>query len=263
MNLTSVRSERIYIGCCGQDYYTDITFYINLRRKPLFYTVNLVMPCMLIAFLTTFVFYLTDHKVTFAISVLVALSVFWLVLVDLIPPNSEVIPLFGQYLMFTMALVSMSIFATVCIMNIHYRNSSTHGMSPWMRIVFLKFLPKILRLKVPQWNEDIDSKTQERRKILKYSIEFDEKLCGAFNRCPAVNYSYEDNENYENFDSDSTILKRIYGDVIREITKNFNVIADHLSNREEESKVLKEVSPKCNTVCTFSRFPKIGLTLLT
>lgn len=47
MALTSKRQEQLYPGCCGQDFYIDITFEIALRRKALFYTVNLVIPCML------------------------------------------------------------------------------------------------------------------------------------------------------------------------------------------------------------------------
>ena len=46
---------------------TDITFYITIRRKTLFYTVNLIIPCVGISFLTVLVFYLpsdSGEKVT-------------------------------------------------------------------------------------------------------------------------------------------------------------------------------------------------------
>ena len=45
----------------------DITFYMTLRRKTLFYTVNLIIPCVGISFLTVLVFYLpsdSGEKVT-------------------------------------------------------------------------------------------------------------------------------------------------------------------------------------------------------
>lgn len=47
IELTSKRHEQLYPGCCGQDMYIDITFEMILRRKALFYTVNLVIPCVL------------------------------------------------------------------------------------------------------------------------------------------------------------------------------------------------------------------------
>lgn len=37
---------------------TDITFHISIRRKTLFYTVNLILPTLLISFLCILVFYL-------------------------------------------------------------------------------------------------------------------------------------------------------------------------------------------------------------
>ena len=46
---------------------TDITFYITIRRKTLFYTVNLILPTVLISFLCVLVFYLpaeAGEKVT-------------------------------------------------------------------------------------------------------------------------------------------------------------------------------------------------------
>jgi len=44
--------------CCKDDPYFDVTFKLLIRRKPLFYMVNLVVPCVNIAFLTILVFYL-------------------------------------------------------------------------------------------------------------------------------------------------------------------------------------------------------------
>uniref|UniRef100_A0A5S6R535 Neurotransmitter-gated ion-channel ligand-binding domain-containing protein n=1 Tax=Trichuris muris TaxID=70415 RepID=A0A5S6R535_TRIMR len=153
LELSSDRHEVLYPGCCGQDYYIDITFYITLRRKALFYTVNLVVPCTLIAIWTTFVFYLPAccrEKITFSISVLVALIVFFLVLVDLIPPTSLVIPFMAKYLLFTLTLVTVSIIVTVVTLDINHRDGATHKMPKWMRWLFLRKLPRLLRMKLPQ-----------------------------------------------------------------------------------------------------------------
>lgn len=40
----------------------DITFNIKMRRKTLFYTVNLIIPCVGITFLTVLVFYLPSDS---------------------------------------------------------------------------------------------------------------------------------------------------------------------------------------------------------
>lgn len=41
----------------------DVTFYLIIRRKPLFYVINILVPCVLISFMVALVFYLpADSK---------------------------------------------------------------------------------------------------------------------------------------------------------------------------------------------------------
>ena len=54
------RHEKFYT-CCDEPY-LDITFNITMRRKTLFYTVNLIIPCMGISFLTVLTFYLPSDS---------------------------------------------------------------------------------------------------------------------------------------------------------------------------------------------------------
>lgn len=55
------------------------------------------------------------------------------------------IPLIGEYLVFTVIFVTLSIVITVCAINSHHCSSSTHhNMAPWVRRIFLHDLPKVL-----------------------------------------------------------------------------------------------------------------------
>ena len=56
----AIRNVKFYT-CCEEPY-LDITFNITMRRKTLFYTVNLIIPCMGISFLTVLVFYLPSDS---------------------------------------------------------------------------------------------------------------------------------------------------------------------------------------------------------
>jgi nicotinic acetylcholine receptor, invertebrate len=98
------------------------------------------------------VFYLpssSGEKIALGIYVLVALLVFYLLLIELIPPTSLVIPLLGKYLLFTLILVNLSILFTIFVLNIHHRKPNTHKMPIWMRRVFIEILPKMLRIEKP------------------------------------------------------------------------------------------------------------------
>uniref|UniRef100_A0AAY4AKC3 Cholinergic receptor, nicotinic, beta 2 n=1 Tax=Denticeps clupeoides TaxID=299321 RepID=A0AAY4AKC3_9TELE len=133
--------------------YVDITYDFIIRRKPLFYTINLIIPCVLITSLAILVFYLPSdcgEKMTLCISVLLALTVFLLLISKIVPPTSLDVPLVGKYLMFTMVLVTFSIVTSVCVLNVHHRSPTTHTMPPWVKVVFLEKLPALLFMRQPR-----------------------------------------------------------------------------------------------------------------
>ncbi|XP_015907399.2 acetylcholine receptor subunit alpha-like isoform X1 [Parasteatoda tepidariorum] len=155
LDVPAIRNEKFYT-CCEEPY-IDITFNISMRRKTLFYTVNLIIPCMGISFLTVLVFYLpsdSGEKVSLSISILLSLTVFFLLLAEIIPPTSLVVPLLGKYLLFTMILVTLSICVTVVVLNVHFRTPSTHKMAPWVKRVFLHLLPRLLLMRRPAYPDD-------------------------------------------------------------------------------------------------------------
>ncbi|XP_062402512.1 neuronal acetylcholine receptor subunit beta-4-like [Sardina pilchardus] len=133
--------------------YVDITYDFLIQRKPLFYTINLIIPCVLITALAILVFYLPSdsaEKITLCISVLLALTVFLLLISKIVPPTSLDVPLIGKYLTFTLVLVTFSIVTSVCVLNLHHRAPSTHTMPRWVQQVFLVSLPALLFMRRPQ-----------------------------------------------------------------------------------------------------------------
>ncbi|XP_077008974.1 neuronal acetylcholine receptor subunit alpha-2 isoform X2 [Tamandua tetradactyla] len=150
VNATGTYNTKKY-DCCAE-IYSDVTYYFVIRRLPLFYTINLIIPCLLISCLTVLVFYLPSdcgEKITLCISVLLSLTVFLLLITEIIPSTSLVIPLIGEYLLFTMIFVTLSIIITVFVLNVHHRSPSTHNMPHWVRVVFLGCVPRWLLMKRP------------------------------------------------------------------------------------------------------------------
>ncbi|XP_002730866.3 neuronal acetylcholine receptor subunit alpha-2-like [Saccoglossus kowalevskii] len=191
---------------CCYEIFTDITFNFVIRRKPLFYTVNLIIPCVLISFLTVLVFYLPSacgEKITLCISVLLALTVFLLLIAEIIPPTSLLIPLIGRYLLFTMVLVTTSIVITVVVLNIHYRTPSTHTMPDWVKRMFLEILPTLLYMKRPE--PLVDEELSH--------IKDSEEMCEMTSNY-SVNNTHRSSEYFDNHNSGGYSMNAMSDDVL-------------------------------------------------
>ncbi|XP_046437825.1 acetylcholine receptor subunit alpha-L1-like [Daphnia pulex] len=151
LNVPAERHAKKY-DCCPE-FFVDIYFNITLRRKTLFYTVNLIIPCVGISCLSVLTFYLpadSGEKVALCITTLLSQTMFFLLMSEIIPSTSLAMPLLGKYLLFTMCLVGLSVLITIVILNVRYRKPSTHKISPWVRRFFIQQLPKMLLMRIPK-----------------------------------------------------------------------------------------------------------------
>ncbi|XP_039251568.2 uncharacterized protein LOC120329027 [Styela clava] len=133
----------------GDPNYQDITLYYIIQRKPLFYVINIIIPCVLISSLSVLVFYLPSgcsEKTNMSISVLLGLPVYLLLLAKRVPETSLGVPLIGAYLLFTMLSVTFSVIFSVIVLNIYHRSPTAYQMPHWVRTVFIEFLPPLLHM---------------------------------------------------------------------------------------------------------------------
>ncbi|CAD6185327.1 unnamed protein product [Caenorhabditis auriculariae] len=131
---------------------SKMVFNVVIRRKTLFYTVILIIPTVLMAFLSVMAFYLpvdSGEKISLTISLLLALVVFLLLVSKILPPTSN-IPLMGKYLLLAFVLNIIAVVVTVLIVNIYFRSALSHQMPVWVRKTFLEFLPHLLVMKRPE-----------------------------------------------------------------------------------------------------------------
>ena len=108
----------IVYGCCIEPY-PDVSFYIILDRKPLFYMMSLIFPCMLITAVACLGFMLppdSGEKVSLEITVLLSLAVFLLVVSETMPPSSENFPFIGMY----KTIISFIFNIFPCISYVHF-----------------------------------------------------------------------------------------------------------------------------------------------
>ncbi|XP_029374966.1 neuronal acetylcholine receptor subunit alpha-10-like isoform X2 [Echeneis naucrates] len=134
----------ILYGCCS-DPYPDLSFTLHLKRRASFYIFNLLIPCMMISFLAPLGFYLpadSGEKVSLGVTVLLALTVFQLLVAESMPP-SESVPLIGKYYIATMTMVTASTALTIFIMNIHHCGPEAHPVPEWAKRFILNHLARI------------------------------------------------------------------------------------------------------------------------
>ncbi|XP_051756814.1 neuronal acetylcholine receptor subunit alpha-7a [Ctenopharyngodon idella] len=144
------RNERFY-DCCKEPY-PDVTFTVVMRRRTLYYGLNLLIPCVLISTLALLVFLLpadSGEKISLGITVLLSLTVFMLLVAEIMPATSDSVPLIAQYFATTMVIVGLSVIATVWVLQYHYHDPDGGKMPKWTRVVLLNWCAWFLRMKRP------------------------------------------------------------------------------------------------------------------
>jgi len=137
---------------------TNTIFYLHLRRKTLFFIINLIIPCVVIAVLCWFTFILpstSGEKVGYAITLLLGLMVFLLLLFTVLPATSETVPLMAQFLLFIYIFNVVTIILCVWIIGYSFRLPSTHLMTERVRSLFLEKIPPWIGMKRPSQDPHI------------------------------------------------------------------------------------------------------------
>lgn len=142
------RRRVVKYTCCPEPY-PDLTFYIHIRRKTLYYLYNVVFPCLMMSVLTLLVFLLppdSGEKIALGITVLLAFSVFVLAIAEKMPETSDSMPLIGIYLTVVMLMTSISVVMTVMVLNFHHRGPFDRPVPEWIRVLVLQKLRSFLKM---------------------------------------------------------------------------------------------------------------------
>ncbi|KAM4742588.1 neuronal acetylcholine receptor subunit alpha-10a [Anableps anableps] len=139
-----VKKNVVQYGCCA-DPYPDVTYTLKLKRRASFYVFNLLIPCVMISFLAPLGFYLpadSGEKVSLGVTVMLALTVFQLLVAEIMPP-SENVPLIGKYYIATMTMITASTALTIFIMNIHHCGPDAKPVPKWAKKVILQYMARM------------------------------------------------------------------------------------------------------------------------
>ncbi|EYC11013.1 hypothetical protein Y032_0053g2426 [Ancylostoma ceylanicum] len=152
---------------------------------------------------------------------------------EIIPATSITLPLIGKYLLFTMVMVTLSVVVTVISLNLHFRTPTTHLMPKWVKLVFLKWLPKVLFMRRPMDDGDESFRRVSSRKTVGPTT-LDGKI--------PLNYhehrvSRDMGRSLANAAIDDRIQKLYYSPQVVKAFENICFIAELLKKKDRDDKI--------------------------
>ncbi|KAJ1087411.1 hypothetical protein NDU88_000583 [Pleurodeles waltl] len=137
----------------GIDEWDIVTFWVIVKRRPLLYVVNLLIPSAFLMVIDMMSFYLPPHSVdraSFKMTLLLGYTVFLLIMNDLLPSTTNGTPLIGIYFSVCLALLVLSLLETVIITHVLHRGA-VHGtrIPTWVKTLLLEFIARLVCYKAP------------------------------------------------------------------------------------------------------------------
>ncbi|KAL5005229.1 hypothetical protein ScPMuIL_018685 [Solemya velum] len=178
LGLPNERHEIKY-SCCPE-LYPDTTFYVKLKRKSRFYVMQLILPYIVTSTIGLLAYALpseSGEKVSLGVTVLLALTVFMLILGDTLPPSSETTPLIAVYFDISIFLVCFSCLMSVLVLHFFFKPNTP--VPSWVRTVFLKYLAKILMVEATRLPGHATYERSEKKVVRRTTVRlsrFMEKL---------------------------------------------------------------------------------------
>ncbi|KAG9348586.1 hypothetical protein JZ751_002322 [Albula glossodonta] len=123
------------------DHYAEIKFHLVIRRRPLFYTVSLLLPSVFLMVMDIVGFYLppdSGERVSFKITLLLGYSVFLIIVSDTLPATAIGTPLIGVYFVVCMALLVISLTETVLIVRLVHKQDLQPHVPEWVKRLVLQ-----------------------------------------------------------------------------------------------------------------------------
>ncbi|XP_074523983.1 5-hydroxytryptamine receptor 3A-like [Halichoeres trimaculatus] len=129
--------------------FSEIKFYIVLRRRPLLYVVNLLIPSCFLITVDVFSFFLPCGSVdrgAFKMTLILGYTVFLLIMNDLLPVTGDTTPLMNVLFSLSLALMVASLLETVLITNLQFSSSQYSAVPKWLSILVLQYLARLVCL---------------------------------------------------------------------------------------------------------------------
>ncbi|XP_042339946.1 5-hydroxytryptamine receptor 3A-like [Plectropomus leopardus] len=129
--------------------YSEIKYHLIIKRRPLLYVVNLLIPSCFLITVDLFSFLLPPASVdrsSFKMTLILGYTVFLLIMNDLLPVTGETTPLINVFFSISLALMVASLLETVFITNIQFSSSQYSAVPNWLSVLVLRYLAVVVCL---------------------------------------------------------------------------------------------------------------------
>ena len=103
--------------------YSLARYTLTIKRKPLYYVMLLIVPCVLCTMLVLISFAIppeNGERIGFCSTVMISVSVYLLIMADMLPEKSDTLPILGIYYTITMVEIALALMATIFVLSAYH-----------------------------------------------------------------------------------------------------------------------------------------------
>ncbi|KAL9951299.1 hypothetical protein ACROYT_G043938, partial [Oculina patagonica] len=121
--------------CCPFDF-REVVYTLKMSRKPFYHLFYLTIPSIMLMFLTLTSFLIpveSGERIGFVTTMLLAMTVFLLLIPSFLPETSDGVPILGLSLQVTLIIIALVLFANIFVLKVFFME----GTPPeWVKSVF-------------------------------------------------------------------------------------------------------------------------------
>lgn len=107
---------------------SSLSFSLTIRRKPIYYIINVIIPIIFLAVLNSFVFILpcaSGEKLSYAIVLFLSFAIYLLIVIETMPEGMSTVPIVTIYLLFECVISAKIVVITAVLLRLHNQGDET------------------------------------------------------------------------------------------------------------------------------------------
>lgn len=128
-NITAEISTTDHGDCCPFNF-SEVVYTLTMERKSLYYMFYLTIPSVLLTVLALSSFLIhveSGERIGFVTTVLLAMTVFLLVIPSFLPVTSDGLPILGVNLQASMIIIALVLFANIFVVRVYFKEGTPPG----------------------------------------------------------------------------------------------------------------------------------------